>query len=51
MINKDTLLEIDKICRSCMSQNDEMHNVFDNNANSVQLSEMLMACASVQVNI
>ncbi|KAJ8970681.1 hypothetical protein NQ317_012363 [Molorchus minor] len=55
MINKETGLVIDKICRSCMCENENMHSVFENKteaggSSSVLLSEMLTACASVEVS-
>lgn len=55
MINKEVELIIDKLCRCCMCENENMHNLFDytNNSNNestmVSLSEMLIACASLQV--
>lgn len=55
MINKEIELIIDKICRCCMCENENMHNVFENKkdtqGSSVLLSEMLMACVSVEVNM
>lgn len=53
MINKATELVIDKICRSCMCQNESMRNVFDSRelaGQTVQISEMLMDCAAVEVH-
>ncbi|KAJ8960781.1 hypothetical protein NQ318_020075 [Aromia moschata] len=54
MINKELGLIIDKICRCCMCENDNMHNMFENkeatvSSSSVLLSEMFTACASVEV--
>ncbi|GLV41621.1 crooked legs [Carabus blaptoides fortunei] len=49
MINKDSNLSLDKICRSCMTEANQMRSVYDTNTESVQLAEMIMACASVQV--
>ncbi|XP_030765393.1 zinc finger protein 189-like [Sitophilus oryzae] len=53
MIPEDIQFMIDKICRSCMCESDEMQNVFKKSAGSSEepmlLSDMLMACASVEV--
>lgn len=49
MINKDSSLSLDKICRSCMAETNQMRSVYDTNTESIQLAEMIMACASVQV--
>ncbi|XP_001809587.2 zinc finger protein ZFP2 [Tribolium castaneum] len=52
MINKTTELVIDKICRSCMCQNENMRNVFDSKelgGQTLQLAEMLMDCAAVVI--
>lgn len=49
MINKDSSLSLDKICRSCMTEANQMRSVYDTNTESLQLAEMIMACASVQV--
>lgn len=56
MINKEIELIIDKICRCCMCENENMHTLFEDADNSnesamVSLSEMLNACASVEVSI
>lgn len=56
MINKEIELIIDKICRCCMCENENMHSIFEQTDNSkeptmVSLSEMLIACASVEVRI
>nr|CAH7748700.1 unnamed protein product [Callosobruchus chinensis] len=55
MNNEDADLEIDKICRCCMFQNENMHNIFESknpaNHGAVLLSEMLVACASVEVKM
>ncbi|CAH1984917.1 unnamed protein product [Acanthoscelides obtectus] len=55
MNNEDADLEIDKICRCCMFQNESMHNIFESknpaNHGAVLLSEMLVACASVEVKM
>lgn len=56
MINKEIELIIDKLCRCCMCENENMHTLFQEAENSnestmVSLSEMLKACASVEVNI
>ncbi|KAJ8960777.1 hypothetical protein NQ318_020071 [Aromia moschata] len=52
MVDKE--LRIDKICRCCMGENEDMLNLFENKqdiegSTSVLLSEMLTACASVEV--
>ncbi|KAJ8920878.1 hypothetical protein NQ315_015671 [Exocentrus adspersus] len=53
MINKEIDLVVDKICRCCMCENENMHSVFEGNKeaedSSIPLSEMLMACASIEV--
>jgi hypothetical protein len=52
MINKSTELVIDKICRSCMCQDENMRNLFDSKelgGQTLQLAEILMDCASVVV--
>ncbi|KAL3282633.1 hypothetical protein HHI36_005808 [Cryptolaemus montrouzieri] len=53
MSEKSGQVDINKICRSCMGTNETMQNVFENKEyfkdNKLQLAEMLMACASVQV--
>lgn len=56
MINKEDELIIDKLCRCCMCENEDMHNLFEATSNSnkstmVSLSEMLIACASIEVGI
>lgn len=56
MINKEVELMIDKLCRCCMCKNENMHNLFEaanntNEAKMVSLSEMLVACASVEVGL
>lgn len=56
MINKEVELMIDKLCRCCMCKHESMHNLFDgtNNtheAKTVSLSDMLIACASVEVQL
>lgn len=56
MINKKEELIIDKLCRCCMCENENMHNLFEaarnsNESTMVSLSEMLIACASVEVGI
>lgn len=48
MINKETPVSFDKICRSCMGEEKQLRSVYDTNS-TVQLAEMIMACASVQV--
>jgi hypothetical protein len=53
MINKSTELVIDKICRSCMCQDENMRNLFDSKelgGQTLQLAEILMDCASVVVS-
>ncbi|KAK9879799.1 hypothetical protein WA026_006859 [Henosepilachna vigintioctopunctata] len=53
MIEKSEQIDINNICRSCMGTNAKMQNVFENKEyfknNKMQLADMLMACASVQV--
>lgn len=53
MIPEDIQLMIDKICRSCMCESEEMHNVFERTSgpadDTMLLSDMLMACASIQI--
>lgn len=53
MINKETDLLIDKLCRCCMCEKENMHNIFEGSGNSkeamVSLSEMLITCADVEV--
>lgn len=53
MINKNPDILMDKICRSCMCESENMKNVFEPKevveGQQLQLSEMLMACASVEV--
>lgn len=54
MINKDTDVLMEKICRSCMSEKEDMKNVFETSetvmGQTLKIFEMLMACATVQVN-
>lgn len=50
MINKDSVLPMDKICRSCMTEGPEMHSLFEMGLESVQVADMMMACTTVQVN-
>ncbi|KAF5269165.1 hypothetical protein FQR65_LT02465 [Abscondita terminalis] len=52
MINKDTQLIMQKICRSCMCESSEMRSVFETKGaveGEIQLAEMLMACTSIQI--
>ncbi|KAJ8960776.1 hypothetical protein NQ318_020070 [Aromia moschata] len=54
MVDKELGVFIDKICRCCMGESENMHNLFENKPDiessfSVLLSEMLIACASVEV--
>lgn len=53
MINKDPDILMDKICRSCMCESENMKNVFEQEqtleGQHLQLSQMLMACAAVEV--
>ncbi|KAG5885376.1 hypothetical protein JTB14_023763 [Gonioctena quinquepunctata] len=53
MINKEVELMIDKICRCCMCANENMHNMFeikgDSDEQTLLLSDMLVACASIEV--
>lgn len=53
MINKDTIMVMQKTCRSCMSESTDMRNLFETKEAEerppVLLAEMLMACASIQV--
>lgn len=50
MINKDTVLPMDKICRSCMTEGPEMRSLYEMTTESVQFADMMMACTTVQVN-
>lgn len=50
MINKDSVLPMDKICRSCMTEGPDMRSLYEMTSESVQFSEMMMACTTVQVN-
>lgn len=50
MINKDSVLPMDKICRSCMTEGPEMRSLYEVASESVQFAEMMMACTTVQVN-
>lgn len=53
MINKETDLIMQKICRSCMCESTEMKSVFETKeaaeGKTLQIADMLMACASIQV--
>lgn len=56
MINKETdvlgVLTMDKICRTCMLEKEDMKDVFESLETikgTLKISDMLMACASVQV--
>ncbi|XP_023017036.1 uncharacterized protein isoform X2 [Leptinotarsa decemlineata] len=55
MINKEVELMIDKLCRCCMRENENMHNIFeikggpDPTEPTILLSDMLVACASIEV--
>lgn len=50
MINKDSALPMDKICRSCMTEGPEMRSLYEQaNTESIQFAEMIMACTTVQV--
>lgn len=55
MINESYKITMDKICRSCMNECDDMKSLFalrkcDNSESQhLKLSDMLMACASVKV--
>ena len=47
------MVEMDKVCRSCMCEVSDMRNVFETVAaidGHFQIAEMLMACASVEVS-
>ncbi|CAG9865144.1 unnamed protein product [Phyllotreta striolata] len=56
MINKESDLMIDKICRCCMCENEDMQNMFEKKSDegtddcNALLSDMLAACASVEVS-
>ncbi|XP_050501833.1 zinc finger protein 852-like [Diabrotica virgifera virgifera] len=56
MINKESEVVVEKICRCCMCENENMHNMFEkkNEENeedsSTLLSDMLVACASIEVS-
>lgn len=50
----DTTVQTDKICRTCLSEDSVMKSVFsidDSLGQNTRLFEMLMSCASVQVNL
>lgn len=50
MINKDSPLPMDKICRSCMTEGPEMRSLYEQaTTENMQFSEMMMACTTVQV--
>lgn len=53
MINKEADVLMDKICRACMLEKEDMKDVFESsetvNSHTVKIADMLMACASVQV--
>ncbi|KAJ8960779.1 hypothetical protein NQ318_020073 [Aromia moschata] len=54
MVDEELGVPVDKICRCCMGENENMYNLFENksdieSSSSVLLSEMLIACASVEV--
>lgn len=50
MINKDSVLPMDKICRSCMTEGPEMRSLYETNTESIHFADMIMACTTVQVN-
>lgn len=54
MINKETEIVMQKICRSCMCESTEMRSVFETKepeeGQILQIAEMLMACTSIQVS-
>lgn len=48
----ETSINTDKICRTCLSEENNMRSVFsidESNGEALKLHEMLMSCASVQV--
>ncbi|CAH1100518.1 unnamed protein product [Psylliodes chrysocephalus] len=55
MINKESDIMIDKICRCCMCENEDMQNMFEKNNeegahdSNTLLSEMLVLVASIEV--
>ncbi|XP_018333380.1 zinc finger protein 678 isoform X2 [Agrilus planipennis] len=52
MIMKNCDANMEKVCRTCMSVSSEMRSVFDkdvSNGQAIQLSDMVMACAEVQI--
>uniref|UniRef100_A0A1Y1L696 Protein krueppel n=2 Tax=Photinus pyralis TaxID=7054 RepID=A0A1Y1L696_PHOPY len=52
MINKETQLIMQKICRSCMCEGTDMKSVFEAKAaeeGQILLADMLMACTSIQI--
>lgn len=49
MINKDSALPMDKICRSCMTEGPEMRSLYEVTTESIQFADMMMACTTVQV--
>lgn len=58
MINKESEFIIDKICRCCMCENENMLNMFEqknedeaeDSTTTTLLSDMLVACASIEVS-
>ncbi|XP_060518898.1 zinc finger protein 84-like isoform X2 [Cylas formicarius] len=50
MIPEDIQSMLDKICRSCMCEREEMNNIFEKNGGETMLlSDMLMACTSLVI--
>lgn len=56
MINESTKITMEKICRSCMNECDDMKNLYSSRecedsdeGQNLKLADMLMACASVKV--
>lgn len=54
MIVEGEVPMMEKICRSCMGENEHMQNLYGpgegEDGQSLQLADMLMACTAVQVN-
>lgn len=55
MIVDCTNISMDKICRSCLSENVELRALFSEKeilpGQTLQLADMMMACTAIEVNI
>lgn len=50
MVFNDEFLDVDKICRTCLTQEGDMCSIFyKNEALASRLFDMITACSSVQV--